>query len=137
MALGRYSEAKEDFSRVLKKDAKHERASYFRGVACVALGEYEQAIEDLTVSLVQNNDRGIAHLARGLAYAELGKEHDAALDMNSAAVFSEAELQSFKKLFDVLPSPFRNTQAFLAKENAPWNNLLSRDSANKLLKLIQ
>ena len=129
--------AKEDFSRVLKKDAKHERALYFRGIACVALGEYDQAIEDLTVSLIRNNDRGIAHLARGLAYAELGKEHDAALDMNSATAFSDAELQSFKKLFGDLPSPFRNTQAFLAKENAPWTNLLSRDSANKLLKLIQ
>ena len=137
MALGRHQEAKEDFTRVLAEDAKNERAHYFRGVARVALGEYEKAIDDLTFSLARNNDRGIAHLARGLAYAELGNEKDAVLDFNGSSAFSDAELKSFKQLFGDATSPFKNTKALLSKENAPWNNLLSRDTATQLSNLLQ
>jgi tetratricopeptide (TPR) repeat protein len=137
MALGNYHAAQEDFSRVLKEDTRNERAHYYRGIALVALGKYEEGIDDLTSSLMQNNNRGIDHLVRGLAYSELGQESDAALDINSASAFSDAELASFKKLFGDLSGPFQNTKAMLAKENAPWNNLLSQDSANKLLNLFQ
>jgi tetratricopeptide (TPR) repeat protein len=137
MALGNYHAAKEDFSRVLKEDTRNERAHYYRGIALVALGKYEEGIDDLTSSLMQNNNRGIAHLVRGLAYSELGQESDAALDMNSASAFSDAEITSFKKLFNDFTGSFPNTKAMLAKENAPWNNLLSQDSANKLLNLLQ
>ncbi len=136
MALGLYEKAEKDFTRALHEDEENERAHYFRGVARVALGEYEKAINDLTFSLIRNNNRGIAHLARGLAYSELGNEKDAALDFNTASAFSDAELQSFKKLFGDIPSPFTNTKALLAKENAPWNNLLSRDAAKKLFNLL-
>jgi len=136
MALGRYREAKEDFTRVLAEDAEHERAYYFRGIALFALGDYKNAIEDLTLSLIRNNNRGIAHLARGLAYAELGQDNYAALDLNSATAFSSAEFKSFSKLFGGRPTPFQNMSTLLAKENAPWNNLLNRDSARKLLLLL-
>ena len=136
MALGRYNEAKEDFTRVLAEDNDHERAYYFRGLALFALGEYENAIEDLTLALIRNNNRGIAHLARGVAYAELGQENYAALDINSATAFSSAEFQSFKKLFGGRPTPFQNMKALIAKENSPWNNLLNKDSARKLLLLL-
>ena len=136
MALGRHEEAEKDFSRVLDEDSWNERASYFRGIALVAMGQYEKAIEDLTRSLTKNHDRGIAHLARGMAYSELGQKKLAALDMNSAAAFSIAELKSFRKLFGNLSNPFRNTKALLAEENAPWNNLLSKDSAQKLLNCL-
>ncbi len=137
MALGHYEAAQEDFSRVLDEDAKNERAHYFRGVALVALGKYEEGIADLTASLMHNNNRGIAHLIRGLAYAELGQQSDAVLDINSASAFSDAEFASFRNLFGHLPGPFQNTKAMLAAENAPWNNLLSRESAKKLLNLLQ
>lgn len=137
MALGRFRQAKDDFTRVLAEDAKNERAHYFRGIAFVALGEYEKAIDDLTFSLARNNDRGIAHLARGLAYAELGEDRDAVLDFNGASAFSESELQSFKKLFGNMPSPFKNSKALLSRENAPWNNLLSQNMAQRLSNLLQ
>lgn len=136
MALGQYHEATEDFTRVLDEDTRNERAHYFRGIAFVALGKYEQGIDDLTSSLKQNNNRGIAHLVRGLAYSELGQEFDAILDINSASAFSDAEIQSFKKLFGDLSGSFQNTKATLAKENAPWNNLLNHDSAKMLLNLL-
>ena len=137
MALCRYREAKEDFTRVLAEDEEHERAYYFRGIALFALGDFQNAIEDLTLSLIRNNNRGIAHLARGLAYAELGQDIYAALDLNSATAFSSAEFQSFRKLFGGRPTPFQNMSTLLAKENAPWNNLLNRDSARKLLFLLK
>lgn len=137
MALGNYREAKEDFSRVLAEDNNHERAYYFRGIALFALGEYQEAVADLTLSLTRNNNRGIAHLARGMAYAELGDEKYAELDLSSARAFSSAEFKSFKKLFGSLPAPFTKTRELMAKENAPWNNLLPRDSAEKLLDLIE
>ena len=136
MALGKYEEAKDDFTRVLTEDNDNERAYYFRGIALFALGEYKEAIEDLTLSLIRNNNRGIAHLARGMAYAELGDEKYAELDLNSATVFSSAEFKSFKKLFGKLPAPFTNTRELMAKENAPWNILLNSDSARKLLEVI-
>ena len=136
MALGKYKEAKEDFTRVLTEDNDNERAYYFRGIALFALGEYQEAVEDLTSSLKRNNNRGIAHLARGMAYAELGEEKYAELDLNSATAFSSAEFKSFKKLFGKLPAPFTNTRELMARENAPWNNLLNTDSAQKLLDLI-
>jgi len=136
MALGQYKEAKEDFTRVLTEDNNNERAYYFRGIALFALAEYQEAIEDLTSSLTRNNNRGIAHLARGMAYAELGDEKYAELDLNSARAFSSAEFKSFKKLFGKLPAPFTKTRELMAKEDAPWNNLLNRDSAQKLLDLI-
>ena len=136
MATSRFQKAEEDFSRVLELDEEHERAHYFRGVARVALGNYSGAIEDLTFSLIRNNDRGIAHLLRGLAYAELGNEHFATLDINSASAFSSAEHKSFKKLFGEFKSPFTNTRQLLAKENAPWNNLLNRDAVRLLSNLL-
>jgi len=136
MALGNYRKAKDDFTRVLKEDNDNERAYYFRGIALFALGEYERAIEDLTFSLARNNNRGIAHLARGMAYAELGQEEYASLDFSSAKAFSSEEFKSFKKLFGDLPAPFTKTKELMAKENAPWNNLLNKDSAQKLLDII-
>lgn len=136
MALGKHEEAKDDFTRVLTEDNDNERAYYFRGIALFALGEYKEAIEDLTLSLIRNNNRGIAHLARGMAYAELGEEKYAELDLNSAKAFSSTEFKSFKKLFGKLPAPFTNTRELMAKENAPWNNLLNSDSAQKLLEVI-
>jgi len=137
MALGHYREAAKDFSRVLLEDTKNERAHYYRGLAHAALGEYQQAIDDLTFSLTRNHDRGIAHLVRGLAYAELGQKKFAALDFNTASAFSEAEIQSFKKLFGGNKTIFQNTTALLAKENAPWNNLLSNGDAEKLRNLLR
>lgn len=136
MALGRYKEAKADFARVLKEDNENERAYYFRGIALFALGEYQEAVKDLTRALTKNNNRGIAHLARGMAYAELGEDKYAELDLNSATAFSSQEFRSFKKLFGKLPAPFANTRELLAKENAPWNNLLNKESARKLLHLL-
>jgi len=137
MALGHYREAAKDFSRVLLEDTKNERAHYYRGLAHAALGEYQQAIDDLTFSLTRNHDRGIAHLVRGLAYAELGQKKFATLDFNTASAFSEAEIQSFKKLFGGNKTIFQNTTALLAKENAPWNNLLSNGDAEKLRNLLR
>ena len=136
MASRRFQEAEEDFSRVLAIEKEHERAHYFRGVARVALGNYNGAVEDLTFSLICNNDRGIAHLLRGVAYAELGNERDAVLDINTAAAFSDAEQRSFNKLFGDIDSPFTNTKALMAKENAPWNNLLSRDAVHMLSSML-
>ena len=136
MALGRYKEAKEDFTRAIAQDKENERAYYFRGLAFFALGDYQNTIDDLTLSLIRNNNRGIAHLVRGVAYAELGQDKYAALDLNSATAFSSAEFKSFRKLFGDRPNPFQNTKALLAKENAPWNNLLTKDSARKLLLLL-
>lgn len=136
MATGNHAEAKVDFTRVLNLDSGNERAHYFRGLANVVLGEYKEAIDDLTYSLAHNSRRGIAHLARGLAYAELGNENYAALDFNSSSVFSEAELKSFKKLFGEKANPFKNTKSLLAKENAPWNNLISEDTAEALSKMF-
>jgi tetratricopeptide (TPR) repeat protein len=136
MALANYKEALEDFTRVLKEDNDNERAYYFRGIALFALGDYSRAIDDLTLSLTRNNNRGIAHLARGMAYAELGEEKFAELDLNSATAFSSEEFKSFKKIFGELPAPFTKTRKLMSKENAPWNNLLNNDSAQKLLDLI-
>lgn len=133
MALGNYEAAKNDFTLVLSRDPQNERAFYFRGVARVALGEYEDAVADLTKSLIKNNNRGIAHLMRGLAYGELGLESDAKLDINSASAFSSAEFESFSNLFGTLPGAFKNSSALLSRENAPWNNLLTRDSSKLLL----
>ncbi len=137
VALGRYSEAEQDFTRVLQEDQESERAYYFRGIARAALRKFDGAITDLTRCLVKNNNRGIAHLVRGLAYAELGDDKDAVLDFNSASAFSDAELNSFKNLFGDGPSPFQNTQMLLARENAPWNNLLSGETAERLKNLLQ
>jgi len=136
MALGLYKDAKEDFNRVVSINKDSERAYYFRGIAHAALCEYEKAIQDLTQSLIRNNNRGIAHLVRGLAYSELGQDTDAVLDFNSASAFSEAELRSFKQLFGEKKTPFMNTKALLAKENAPWNNLLDKESVERLRKLF-
>jgi tetratricopeptide (TPR) repeat protein len=136
MALGEYKKAAKDFTRVLKEDNDHERAYYFRGIALFALGDYGRAIEDFTLSLRRNNNRGIAHLARGMAYAELGQEEYATIDFSSARAFSSEEFKSFKKLFGNLPTPFTKTRELMAKENAPWNNLLNKESARKLLDLL-
>jgi tetratricopeptide (TPR) repeat protein len=137
MALGRYQEAEQDFTRVLLEDAKNERAHYYRGLAHAALGEYQRAIDDLTFSLTRNHDRGIAYLVRGLAYTKLGQKKFATLDFNTASAFSEAEIKSFRKLFGDNETALQNTSAMLAKENAPWNNLLSQEDAEKLRNLLQ
>ena len=136
IASGRYAEAREDFSSAISLDADNERAYYYRGITQIGLGEYHLAIEDLTRSLLRNHQRGIAHLLRGLAYTELGEKDDAALDFNTASAFSGAELQSFKKIFGNSSFPFTNTRALLAKGNAPWKNLLSPQSAERLRNLF-
>jgi hypothetical protein len=94
------------------------------------------AIKDLSLPLTRKNNRGIAHLIRVVAYAELGQEEYAMLDLNSAKAFSSGEFKSFKKLFGSLPAPFTKTKELVAKENAPWNNLLHKDFAQELLDLL-
>jgi Flp pilus assembly protein TadD len=121
---------------VLEEDKDNERAFYFRGIARAALGQYTAAIQDLTQSLSRNNDRGIAHLIRGLAYSELGQSKDAELDFNTAAAFSSSEMESFKNVFSVIDSPFKNTKKMLAEGSGPWKNLLSDRSAEMLRGLL-
>lgn len=137
IALGDYAAAKDDLTLALSLDPKNERACFFRGVAMFALGEYEKSIDDLTQSLIKNNNRGIAHLMRGIAYAELGHDSDAELDINSASAFSSAEFSSFNKVFGDLPDAFPNSKALLSRENAPWKNLLSRESGDMLLGEVE
>lgn len=132
MALRQHRDAESDFTMALDTDPENERAYYFRGIARVALGEYENAIKDLTRSLTKNHNRGIAYLARGLAYSELGEENDAALDFNSAAAFSSAEVESFLKLFENHKSQFNKTMLMLKRERAPWKTLLTTDDADKI-----
>jgi len=136
LALSHYKSAEKDFSNVLEVQQDNERAYYYRGISRAGQGHHQKAIGDLTASLSRNNNRGIAHLIRGLSYAELGNRSDAVLDINSAGAFSDAELDSFAKLFGTIGHPFRNARALLAEENAPWNNLLDRSSAEKLMKLL-
>lgn len=136
MALGRYDDARDDFSRVLQEDTNNERAYYFRGVAHAALALYQEAVDDLTQSLVRNHKRGVAHLLRGVAYSELGMEQDAILDFNTASAFSEAEQQSFHNLFGNMISLSPSTRDLLSRENAPWNNALPKDAAQRLNKLL-
>ena len=136
LALGHYKAAETDFSNVLEVQRDNERAYYYRGIARAAQGRHQKAIGDLTASLSRNNNRGIAHLIRGLSYAELGNKSDAELDINSAGAFSDAELNSCAKLFGTIGHPFPNTKALMAEENAPWNNLLDRSSAEKLMRLL-
>ena len=88
------------------------------------------------ISLRGRNGLGIAHLVRGLAYSALGQSSDAELDFNSAAAFSESEMESFKNVFGVIDSPFKNTKAMLSEENAPWKNVLSDRSAQMLRNLL-
>lgn len=136
MALRRFEDAERDFSRVLEADGDNERAYYFRGVARTALGQYQAAILDLTQSLSRNSDRVIARLIRGLAYSELGQSNDAEQDFDFAAAFSESEMESFKNVFGVIDSPFKNTKAMLAEENGSWKNVLSDRSAQMLRNLL-
>ena len=136
LAEGRFKAAETDFSNVLEVQRDNERAYYYRGIAHAAQGHHQKAISDLTASLSRNNNRGIAHLIRGLSYAELGNKSDAVLDINSAGAFSDAELDSFAKIFGSIGHPFRNARALMAEENAPWNNLLDKSSADTLLKLL-
>lgn len=136
LALGRYKLAETDFSNVLEVQRDNERAFYYRGIAYAAQGQHRRAIDDLSASLSRNNDRGIAHLVRGLSYAELGNRSDAVLDINSAGAFSDAEIKSFTTLFGSSGFPFKNAKALMAEENAPWNNLLDRSSADTLMKLL-
>lgn len=137
LAMGHLSQAERDFSNVLQVQKDNERAYYYRGIARAAQGRHQKAIDDLTASLSRNNDRGIAHLVRGLSYAELGNRSDAVLDINSAGAFSDAEIKSFTKLFGSIGHPFKNARVLMAEENAPWNNLLDRSSAETLMRLLQ
>jgi hypothetical protein len=66
----------------------------------------------------------------------MGQHRDAALDFNTASAFSGAELDSFQKLFGDRIDPFANSRALLSRKNAPWNNLLTRDAAEKLTRLL-
>ena len=136
VALRRFEEAERDFSSVLETDSDNERAYYFRGVARVALGQYQAAILDLTQSLCRNSDRGVARLLRGLAYSELGQSGDAEMDFKTVADFSEYEMESFKNVFGVIDSPFKNTKAMLSGDKAPWKNVLSDRSAQMLRNLL-
>lgn len=137
LALGRFGEAEGDFCRLLERDTSNERAFYYRGVARVGLGKFSSAIKDLTLSLVQNHDRGIAHLLRGLAYTELGKHGDAELDFNSAQAFSAAEMSSFRQLFGEKHELFENSRGLMARENAPWEKVMSKKTAERLKELLQ
>ena len=137
MARGHFSDAENDFSRVLQDDADNERAYYFRGIAHAAQKKYSEAIEDFTQSLLRNKKRGIAHILRGMAYLELGNEGDAQLDFNSGSAFSEAEIKSFKALFGDNSNLFENTRNLLSRDNAPWNNIMTKDSAYRIGQLFR
>ncbi len=137
VALHRFEEAERDFSRVLEADQDNERAYYFRGVARAALGQYQAAILDFTQSLNRNSGRTVARLLRGLAHSELGQSSEAEVDLNSAAALSETQMESFKNLFGLIDSPFKNTREMLSKERSAWKNVLSDRSARMLRNLLE
>ena len=137
IALGKYEQAEKDLDVVIQEDKENERAYYFRGIARIAMQKFEAGANDLTQSLVRNHDRGIAHLLRGLAYSELGNQKDAVLDFNSASAFSKAELNSFKQLFGNDAHIFEKSQALLSETNAPWKNLMSKETAERLRGLLR
>lgn len=134
LATGQHQKALADFANIIEQDSKNERAYYFRGIAQMGLGRFQEAIDDLTQCLKRNNDRGIAHLARGFAYAELGFKQEADLDFNSGKAFSAAEINSFTKLFGNHSDLFENAYSLLGEATAPWNNIMSKQSADSLLK---
>ena len=137
MALRRFEEAERDFSRVLDADVENERAYYFRGVARAALGQFQAAINDLTQSIRRNSDRTVARLLRGLAYSELGQSGEAENDLNFAAASSAHQMESFKNVFSVIDSPFKNTKEKLRDEKESWKNVLSDRSAEMLRNLLE
>ena len=136
VAMRRFEEAERDFSRVLEADVENERAFYFRGVVRAALGQFQAAINDLTQSINRNSDRTVARLLRGLAYSELGQSGAAENDLNFAAAASAHEMESFKNVFSVIDSPFKNTKATLGDEHGSWKNVLSDRSAQMLRNLL-
>lgn len=136
VALRRFEEAERDFSSALEADKDNERAYYFRGVARAALGQYQAAILDFNQTLKRNSDRGVARLLRGLAYSELGQSSEAEADLNSVAALSETEMESFKNVFGVIDSQFKNTKQRLSEEKSPWKNVLSERSARMLRNLL-
>ena len=137
VALRRFEEAERDFSRVLEEDLENERAYYYRGVVRTALGQFQAAINDLTQSIRRNSDRGVARLLRGLAYSELGQSGEAENDLNFAAASSAHEMESFKNVFSVIDSPFKNTKAKLGDADESWKNVLSDRSAQMLRNLLE
>ena len=96
---GQYSEAIEDFTKVIELKPGHAEAYYDRGNAYGGQGEYDRAIQDLTKAIELKEDAE-AYALRGGIYNIQGEYDRAIQDLTKAIQLKEdyAEAYAFRGL---------------------------------------
>jgi tetratricopeptide (TPR) repeat protein len=105
-----------DFTRTIELDDNNVRAYYYRGIAHMARDKYAPALSDLNKVLSMKPGHGAAHLARGTIYALLGEDEKSVLDMKTAIIQSEAQIQGFADTFGIFRTQFHKAMAHAAGE---------------------
>jgi tetratricopeptide (TPR) repeat protein len=71
--LGKYQEAAENFSQVIRLDPKNAKAYNNRGIAYRKLDKYQEAIEDYSLAIRLDPNNAEAYNNQGLAFLALGQ----------------------------------------------------------------
>ncbi len=118
-ALGEYTAAVQDFSKILESDKDHDKARYHRGLALFHLGEYEKAPADLLLVNNKSLDLQVNEMI-ALSYARTG--HDRALEYLEKAIGMKTEI----------PDIYMESGRILAGKQ-DWEKSLARlDLADKM-----
>ncbi len=112
----RLDEALADFKATIGLKPKSLRAHYYQGLAHMAREDHPEALAAFNRVLDIDPEYGPGHFARGTLYGLMGEDEKSAMDMKTAIIKSEAEVQGFADSFGILRTQFTKAMAHLSGE---------------------
>lgn len=84
LAQKKYAEAIAQFTRVIRRNAKHRTAHFDRGIAYLELKKNRNALADFSAAIRINRRNAAAYTKRAIAYNRLGQRSKAVADRKTA-----------------------------------------------------
>jgi len=116
MKMGNPQKAENDFSRVLERDAAHQRAFHLRGLARESQGDDDEALHDFDRAIEIDPEYGAAYYSRASLLTKMGREDAAADDIQMIAHLTGANIESFANENNVWRSRQLQVESILESE---------------------
>lgn len=136
LRMEQMDKAGEEFGKAIEKNPDNLRGYYYRGVIYLAKEDFKRALPDLNRVIELNPEHGPAHLARGTLYGLIGEEEKSAMDMKTAIIKSESEMQGFSDTLGLLRTQFHKAMSQMIGESEGAALSLTEDEIDQVKKWV-
>ncbi|MDX1764884.1 MAG: tetratricopeptide repeat protein [bacterium] len=126
----------EEFGKAIEKNPANMRGYYYRGVIYLSKDDYQRALSDLNRVIELQPDHGPAHLARGTLYGLIGEDEKSAMDMKTAIIQSESQIQGVSDTLGLLRTQFHKAMAQMTGESEGVAVSLTEDEIDQVKKWV-